>query len=108
MRTTWNEARTRDEVQRYMKERSLNYMYGITLDQFMEMLRRQEGKCAICGEDITRVVKGRIQACVDHDHSTEAVRGLLCSACNKGLGFFRDNTRVMRAAILYITNHKLR
>jgi len=39
---------------------------------------------------------------VDHDHITGALRGLLCSACNTGLGFFRDHPELLKRAIEYL------
>lgn len=75
--------------------------YQITPKQWDAMLARQGGVCAICkGAPSTR--KGYH---VDHDHTTGKLRGLLCSACNTGLGSFRDNPRFMRAAIDYLKQH---
>ena len=39
---------------------------------------------------------------VDHCHATGKVRGLLCHPCNAGLGFYRDDPRLMREAAAYI------
>ena len=52
--------------------------------------------CAICG--------AADHICVDHDHTTKRLRGKLCAACNKGLGFFRDNAKLLTAAIAYLQN----
>lgn len=73
---------------------------GITYDV---LLRRQQGRCAICGS----VPRSRRLA-VDHDHQTGLVRGLLCSAdegasCNKGLlGSAHDSVTILRAAVAYL------
>lgn len=58
--------------------RRLQRVYGITCDQYDEMMRRQDRRCAICGRPFT----GR-RAYVDHDHATHRVRGLLCFTCNR-------------------------
>lgn len=55
----------------------LKKKYGITLDQYNEMLEKQGGLCANCGQ----TNEGRI-LCVDHNHKTGAVRELLCNICN--------------------------
>lgn len=52
--------------------------------------------CAICG--------ATAHICVDHDHNNRRLRGKLCAACNKGLGFFRDNENLLTAAITYLRN----
>lgn len=59
------------------------------------MLADQQGNCLICGETM-------VKPYVDHDHSTGKVRGLLCRACNLGLGLFRDNQKYLLSAIYYL------
>ena len=54
------------------------YNYGLSQDDYVAMLEKQEYRCAICNR-MERLV-------VDHDHETGAVRGLLCNICNLGLG----------------------
>jgi hypothetical protein len=73
----------------------LTYHYGIDGEDYERMLKEQEGKCAICGEKPERL-------CVDHDHKTEIIRGLLCSRCNKMLGAIGDNVEVLETAIKYL------
>lgn len=60
--------------------------FGITIEQYEEMLVRQDGGCAICGRP-----PGRISLHVDHDHETNRVGGLLCFRCNNSLGDFVDH-----------------
>lgn len=59
----------------------------------------QKGKCAICKEHQSKIKK---KLCVDHDHSTGKIRGLLCGKCNTGLGFFKDRIENLSGAILYL------
>lgn len=63
-------------------------LYGITMAEYDTMLKGQGGVCAACGgrED----VKGR-RLCVDHDHDTGRVRGLLCHKCNTAIGLGKDS-----------------
>lgn len=81
------------------KDKHLRKMYGITLEQYNEMLAKQGGVCAICGG--TEKIKGRLMA-VDHCHATGAVRGILCSHCNRALGFFRDDVESLKRALKYL------
>ncbi len=90
--------------------------YGITQEQYDALHTAQEGVCAICGSEGRAMVadndsRGRAPRhmpllFVDHDHTTNTVRGLLCYDCNMGLGLFRDNPTVLRTAILYLNNHR--
>lgn len=82
----------------------LKNKYGIYLDEYKEMLESQGGVCAICkGSQLDHNQYGEFYSlCVDHDHKTSKNRGLLCSGCNKGLGFFRDNSNYLRMAADYL------
>ncbi len=69
----------------------------------------QKGRCAICGRGI-RLERGKMEdrelrAHVDHNHTTEKVRGLLCNSCNLLLGFAKENVNVLKAAIKYLKVH---
>ena len=74
----------------------LKYYYGITPGEYDALLEEQNGVCAICNE---RPVE---RLCVDHDHPTDLIRGLLCRLCNLGLGHFKDDIGRLRAAIAYL------
>jgi hypothetical protein len=78
----------------------LKRRYGITAQEADAMLEEQGGVCAIC--------RTAPAVHVDHDHSTGAVRALLCFNCNGGLGQFRDDPNVLRAAADYVRFHALR
>ena len=81
----------------------LKRRYGITLDQYDDMYEKQQGRCAICGTDTPGGNGQRFH--VDHDHVSGQVRALLCSACNTGLGKFRDDPSLLRAAAIYLESH---
>jgi hypothetical protein len=79
--------------------------YGITLEQFNELLEAQSGECAICGmSDRSNPVKFPL---VDHCHTGNHVRGLLCSNCNHGLGHFKDSPALLRKAAKYVEKNGL-
>lgn len=74
------------------------FKYGITLEEYQVLERQQDGLCAICGQ---LNYDGR-PLVVDHDHSTGAVRGLLCHPCNRGLGQFKDDYSLVAKAAAYL------
>lgn len=77
----------------------VRHVYGITLEQYHQMLADQNYRCAICGQEDE--VEGRKLA-IDHCHTTGKVRGLLCGKCNRGLGLFYDNSKLLQNAISYL------
>lgn len=82
----------------------LKQSYGITRRQVAALLLAQGGKCASCGDPF-KPHKGKCGYNVDHDHKTGAVRGLLCTNCNQGIGQFKDSPLRLRAAIAYLERH---
>lgn len=70
--------------------------YGLTEEEYDAIIERQQGKCKIC----SKVPK---KPCLDHDHNTGRVRGMLCDDCNKALGLLGDNTELLESAIKYLT-----
>ena len=72
--------------------------YGLTQEKYQEMLDEQNYGCAICGNtnDEEKLLM------VDHDHSTDKVRGLLCHRCNSGIGLLRDDVDLLFMAIDYL------
>ncbi len=81
---------------RYGGERSylLKLRYGISAAEVQSLIEKQGGTCAICR------IKPAVH--VDHDHATGRVRGILCFACNRGLGKVGDSVDVLRAMIAYL------
>lgn len=68
------------------------------------MLEVQRHVCAICFEPETTTAKSGEPRllCVDHDHETGEVRGLLCSRCNTALGLFDDDPARLGVAMSYL------
>ena len=72
--------------------------YGLTLDDYERLLAQQGGHCAAC-PFVPNPTSRKRYLCVDHDHSSGRVRGLLCSGCNTALGLVRDEVeRLLRLA----------
>jgi hypothetical protein len=75
-------------------------VYGLTVDQYNDILLEQNGVCAICAKPENTSSKGVLS--IDHDHNSGKVRGLLCDTCNRGLGHFYDNISLLYNAIKYL------
>ena len=83
------------------------YEYGITIADYNEMVLAQNGRCLICGNTEQRIdpkSKKLRNLCVDHDHITGKVRGLLCGKCNSFLGLANDDPVLLIKAIKYLEN----
>lgn len=96
------EQRAREAAEKYHREGLRFAKYGITREDFRAMYVAQEGCCAICLGSVSEA-----KAHIDHDHQTGLVRGLLCSNCNRGLGFFADDEGRLERAITYLTKKEL-
>lgn len=81
------------------RKKLLKRDYNLTLDEFDQMLIKQDYRCKICKRHESELSKA---LCVDHCHITGKVRGLLCLTCNTGLGSFRDSIEGLEAAIYYL------
>lgn len=85
---------------------ALTSRYGLTVSDLQAMAIAQNHRCAICDELESELRNGKAKhLAVDHDHNTGAVRGLLCSACNTGIGKFKDDPKLLQAAIAYLAKH---
>lgn len=72
--------------------------FGLTGDELSALRVAQNDACAICG-DVTVL-------CIDHDHETGTVRGLLCGTCNSAIGLLKDSVAVMTKAAMYLQRTK--
>jgi hypothetical protein len=68
--------------------------YNLSPEQYASMRAKQGGRCAICNSDFS--------LCVDHNHKTGFVRGLLCRRCNMMLGHLNDDVAALERAIQYL------
>lgn len=83
------------------RRNNLKRNYGITIEEYNEMFAKQNGRCAICHRHQSELKK---RLCVDHCHTTQRIRGLLCNNCNHGIGKFKDDTSLLQSAIIYLNN----
>jgi hypothetical protein len=96
--TSWKK-KNKERYKVWQRNWHIKKKYGITREQFDDMLRRQGFACAICGSGHTG---SKNDWHIDHCHATGKIRGLLCNGCNTGLGGFRDNAKIMKSAIKYL------
>lgn len=87
------------EYQRRMRGSYFKYKYGISLEEYEQKVEEQNHQCAICG---TPIKTHSNHTHLDHDHETGALRGMLCTNCNRGLGHFQDSEENLRKAIDYL------
>jgi len=86
-----------------LSNRYLQRTYGIGFDEYRQMLEEQDSKCKICrGHGFKISPTAKTLLVVDHNHSTGEVRGLLCHNCNRGLGLFQDDPKLLEEARAYL------
>lgn len=86
------------------KSYDLKKLYGISRKTYLDIMEMQGGCCAICETKETTVIKGRLVGLsVDHCHKNGAIRGLLCKSCNQAIGLMKDDPKILRRAIAYLT-----
>lgn len=93
----WRKANP-DKIHLYNRRRGLR-QYGLTLDGFEWIYLAQGGKCLVCGKEIG------YDACVDHDHETGMIRGLLHRSCNLMIGNAHDDPAILRAGAIYLEDN---
>ena len=82
---------------------------GVDAQRYQEMLREQNGVCAICHQPETAPDKASGKTkdlAIDHDHKTGKIRALLCSNCNRALGLFNDDPALLAKAQSYVLYHE--
>jgi hypothetical protein len=96
-----------ETMAQYKRNIYLKRSYKITLQEYEELVRIQNNRCAICSSVETgRSGKAAKFWMVDHCHVSGKVRGLLCHQCNIGVGNFRDDPKLLSAAISYVNAHR--
>lgn len=98
------------KTNRTLKEHKRAYRrarkYGLVEDEFDAYWQAQRGLCAIClrrmiyPQDSTK--RSIDSCCIDHNHQTNMVRGLLCNGCNKGIGLLKDSPEIVSRALTYL------
>lgn len=103
--------RENPESVKFQQAKSKAKKFGLTVEQYAEMVKAQNNLCSICGKPETAIISKKDPTPralhIDHDHATGKVRALLCSGCNTGLGAFRDNPMLLCAAAEYVQYHSV-
>jgi hypothetical protein len=95
-------ARHRDQYLAAHRAHGRKRKTGWTQAEFDAAWAQQSGRCAICNRALIKNGVGKGVAHADHDHVTKQKRGLLCSACNCGIGYLQDSTLLLLSAIVYL------
>jgi hypothetical protein len=107
-KNAYNRHHRANNLERY-RDGELRRTFGITLADYNELLKDQDGVCAICAQPETAIRQGRVlPLAVDHNHKTGAPRGLLCTACNIGIGSLAESEERLDAAKAYLQKWKAR
>lgn len=88
----WHKNKWSDESYREARRwHRIKFRYNLTQTEYDALLVKQSGKCAIC-----QTIPDKFH--IDHCHDTGVVSGLLCPQCNLGLGLFKSEVNLQRAA----------
>jgi len=78
--------------------------YGLTVVGYLALVDAERNRCACCGT--SEPGRGSAHWCVDHDHATGEIRGLLCHTCNVGIGMLGDTAEAVARAHVYLTRRR--
>lgn len=84
-----------------LRVRELEGNHNIKEKHIRDLMDKQRGCCAICGDSLVNPDSYRSFS-VDHNHETGNVRGLLCHSCNTSLGLLKENPSILFSMIKYI------
>jgi hypothetical protein len=99
--------RQKRRIKEQMRAANRKRLYGLTEEQFEKKLSKQNGKCAICRNELTNPGVDHDRSCCPREGSCgRCVRGLLCLNCNTFLGFAKDSIKNLRSAIKYLRKYK--
>ena len=96
----WREANV-EKCQVTARRTRLRAGYGLSVEDYDDLLETQGGVCAIC----QGVCPTGRRLAVDHCHVSGVVRGLLCAMCNRSLGLLRDAPANLAACLVYLAAH---
>lgn len=96
----WQESNTQKQ-KAYVKKHNLKKNYGITEEEYKNLLAKYDYRCAVCQQ---AEGEPKIKLCIDHDHKTGKIRGILCSKCNAALGMLDDTPERIIKLFQYLSS----
>ena len=93
-----------ESVKRKKRDRYFLRNYNITVNEYEELLAKQNYECQICKVKLLSYGNGTH---LDHCHTSGKIRAILCTNCNRGLGHFQDNVEFLKRAVDYLQQHTL-
>lgn len=107
-----NSEKVKERVRRnysteYEFARCLRRYYNLTVDQYNDMVEKQNGLCAICNQPPKKTHSRNQRLYIDHNHATKQNRALLCDSCNFLIGHAEENLATLLSAIEYLKQHQM-
>lgn len=98
--------RNQPENKEKIRNQSMYKKYGIGLKEYKKIWKIQNGKCLICGEfkPLNGERENRLR--IDHDHSTNKIRGLLCIKCNSVVGYIKESLKTARKLVEFLEKNQ--
>ena len=96
----WN-IKNKEKRRVIVQEMNYKRRYNLSIEQKQQLIDSQNSKCAICENHL----ENSNGACVDHNHETGAVRGILCRKCNLGIGHLNDSIDILKSAVKYLKKY---
>lgn len=87
------------EFRKNARKSNLKRQYGMTPEEYDQMLEEQDGRCKICGTHQSELKR---RLAIDHCHKSGKIRGLLCADCNTGIGHLKDDPKILEKAKQYL------
>jgi len=90
------ECERKSRSQYYKPHESARRKFKLTEEEYTTLINRSQGLCEVCNTPMGD------KRCIDHNHSTGEIRGVLCNKCNTALGLVGDNTTTLTKLIQYL------
>jgi hypothetical protein len=82
-------------------KRNLKSKYSLSAEDYIKMIEQQQNKCLICENEFSK--KTFNHPCVDHNHETGKIRGILCRKCNLSISYI-ENPDFLQKALQYLAS----
>jgi hypothetical protein len=90
------------------RQAMLRYCYDMSIDEYNIRIKTQQHCCIICKQPFVGTGSQSTAPTVDHCHTTNKVRGILCHKCNSGIGMLNDDITLLQNAVKYLTEYKIK